>query len=657
MAIFHADRTDMALASRLPITQETEQIPLTYQIGETVYHGIPAAFSPKMKRIAVDSNITRFVFTGSSPEGVTVSAEATVYHDFPAVEWIAYFTNSTGEKSPIVSDIRWTTAFRGANPVLYHSNGDTQATDGFETYRDAIGQAISLTPVDGHSNKGAFPYMRVCMDDWFVNLAIGWAGMWTASFAPADGGVSVSVGQKRCHMTILPGETMRTPSVLFLAAGESDDHARNLWRKFYFAHLLPKDNGKPLGPMQSVGVANPNFAEFAGETTESQLAGLETYLTRGPKPDIWWIDAGWYPCPYRWWASVGDWFADPVRFPEGLAPIGQKCAENGVKFLLWFEPERVRPGTFLHNEHPEWLLPVEEMQDFMLDLGNPDAVKWLTDHVCSLINEYKINIYRQDFNHHQPIHAWERAEADDRIGAMENQHIQGYLAFWDALLDRNPGLIIDSCAGGGRRNELDAMRRSVPLHYTDVGYGHHPVKQKQYRLMFEWIPYFRGQNTSWDYPDGHYATGDERNYGQPYDAFSSHNAMTPARSIGVPVDATEEMLAVDRVMLPIWKRAAEIELRADYYPLTECRKDPHDWYAMQFDDPDEGDGFVQIVRNTMVDEDTFVLRMKAIRPDCRYAFENPETGEAMTLTDGELEGGIALKLAPRSGAVWFYRTV
>ena len=44
------------------------------------------------------------------------------------------------------------------------------------------------------------------------------------------------------------------------------------------------------------------------------------------------------------------------------------------------------------------------------------------------------------------------------------------------------------------------MRRSVPLHYTDVGYGIHPTKQLQHRFMFRWIPYFRAHVWSWDDP-------------------------------------------------------------------------------------------------------------------------------------------------------------
>ena len=128
-------------------------------------------------------------------------------------------------------------------------------------------------------------------------------------------------------------------------------------------------------------------------------------------------------------------------------------------------------GTELRSEHPEWLLRTEgRMTNSLLNLGNPECRQWLTDHVCRLIQDNGIKIYRQDHNF-APLEHWRKNEAQDRQGMNENLHVQGYLQFWDDLLARNPGLWIDSCASGGRRNDLETMRRSVPLHYTDYGYG------------------------------------------------------------------------------------------------------------------------------------------------------------------------------------------
>ena len=288
-------------------------------------------------------------------------------------------------------------------------------------------------------------------------------------------------------------------------------------------------------------------------------------------------------------------------------------------------------------------------QTHSLDLGNPVARKWLTDYICNFLAESKVRIYRQDFNY-SPMMAWSQNETPDRVGALENLHIQGYLQYWDDIIARNPGIWIDSCASGGRRNDLDTMRRAVPLHYTDVGYGEHPTKQKQYREMFEWIPYFRAHTMSNDDYQGNYFTGGRH----PVDEFSYQNSMTPAITSMIEFNDTDEMFELGIRMDKIWRRAAELELRGDYYPLTECRQDSKDYYSMQFEDPKEGDGFIQIIRNVKVEEDSFTAKMAADK-DYSYTFVRDNGTETFTL-DGEeiIANGFTAKLEPRSGAIWFY---
>lgn len=56
----------------------------------------------------------------------------------------------------------------------------------------------------------------------------------------------------------------------------------------------------------------------------------------------------------------------------------------------------------------------------------------------------------------------------------EIRFVEGHYAMWDELREKNPGLWIDNCAGGGRRIDLEMCMRSVPLWRSDTGYwsGH-----------------------------------------------------------------------------------------------------------------------------------------------------------------------------------------
>ena len=349
---------------------------------------------------------------------------------------------------------------------------------------------------------------------------------------------------------------------------------------------------------------------------------------------MWWIDAGWYPCynkdhERRWWIT-GTWKPDPERFPRGLKPVSDHAARNGADLLVWFEPERVQPGTELDVEHPDWLLRAKDSDNGLLNLGNPECRQWLTDHVCRLIQDNGIRIYRQDHNF-PPLEHWRENEAEDRQGMNENLHVQGYLQFWDDLLARNPGLWIDSCASGGRRNDLETMRRSVPLHYTDYGYGDHPVKLAFHHTLYQWIPYFKECTLSWDLAG--------------IDRFDNERGqlLVPLRHGGHAVrhpGHPPRRLRLRRwpgKMIAIWRKASGMILHGDYYPHTPFHKSAEKWVAWQFDRPEAGDGFVQAIRLPAAPEETITIRLKGMSPDAAYAFTNAETGERREMSGRSVE--------------------
>ena len=118
--------------------------------------------------------------------------------------------------------------------------------------------------------------------------------------------------------------------------------------------------------------------------------------------------------------------------------------------------------------------------------------KWLTEHVDRLLNEQGIDLYRQDFNM-DPLGYWRGADSPDRQGISEIKHVTGYLAYWDELRRRHPKMLIDSCASGGRRNDLETMRRAVPLWRSDYAFEAIGHQCMMYGLSL-WLP-FHGTGT------------------------------------------------------------------------------------------------------------------------------------------------------------------
>lgn len=650
-------KSDFSLMKRLPFSVSPSDVPFEYTLGDKRYRGIPEEFSPSIARERVDSRITETVIIGHTPQGLLLRAECREYSDYPVAEWVMYITNESEHDSAIISDWQLSSAFGGCNPRLYHGNGDNITMEGYEWYTDEVkAEPLRITPCDdGTPCNGAFPYMRLIFDDWCLNIAVGWSGTWALTAALEENDVIITASQATFRTYLRRDETVRTPRVTLQAVSGGQERARNLWRSYYFDHIIPRENGQPLPPKLVLHTwMIDGLPEFCGITEENQLLAIDTYIKGGMKPDIWWIDAGWYPCNNDW-PFTGSWYANPKTLPNGMTAIGEKTDAEGIQLLVWFEPERVRCGSDIWNEHPEFLLYYKKqdnpwLQDNALyNLGNKQACDWMIDTVDALIKKWHIRIYRQDFNF-APGFYWAQNTEPDREGILENLHIQGYYRYWDALIDRNPGLWIDSCASGGRRNDPETMRRAVPLHYTDMGYGNHPTKQKQHREMFEWIPYFRAHSMNWDEPDGSYG-----GTSHTIDDFAYQNALAPAMTSMLEWNASEELYALSRRFVPIWRKAAELELSCDYYPLTECRADSSDWYAMQFDGGDKG--FIQIIRNVKVKSDCITLNNIHVDTDKTYTFTDFLGHRSFSISGKELsEVGFTDKLPPRSGVIWFYTT-
>ncbi len=184
----------------------------------------------------------------------------------------------------------------------------------------------------------------------------------------------------------------------------------------------------------------------------------------------WHLGSGWHP------------------FPRRTPAVAHHAHDKGVQLILWFEPERVTKGSWLAVNHPEWIFGGKD--GGLLDLGNPAAWNWLVDHIDQFITGEGVDIYRQDFNM-DPLGHWRANDASDRQGITEIKHVRGYLAYWDELRRRHPGMLIDSCASGGRRDDLETMRRAVPFLRSD--YCTDPDGMQCHTYGFNlWLPYYRG---------------------------------------------------------------------------------------------------------------------------------------------------------------------
>ncbi len=168
-------------------------------------------------------------------------------------------------------------------------------------------------------------------------------------------GLHITAGQELTHFKLLPGEEVRSP-LMALPFWRGGDwiRAQNIWRRWMVAHNLPRPGGELPPPLLAAG-SSGQFNEMTDANEDNQKSFIDRYLEHGVKIDFWWMDAGWYENKTGW-PNVGTWEVDRQRFPHGLRAITDHAHTRGVKALLWFEPERVTPGTWLYENKKQWLL-------------------------------------------------------------------------------------------------------------------------------------------------------------------------------------------------------------------------------------------------------------------------------------------------------------
>jgi alpha-galactosidase len=535
------------------------------------------------------------------------------YGDFPVVEWTVHFKNEGTTDTPVISDVlALDTSFtrRGSGEfVLHHHKGTFVRADDFEPLTTTLrpNDRLRFAPPAGRPLGHVFPYFNLEQQAGEGVIAvIGWPGQWFAEFArDKDRGLHVIAGQEKTHFRLKPGEEVRTPLVVLQFWRGDWIRAQNLWRRWMLAHNLPKPGGKLPGPLMAA-CSSHQFGEMINADESSQMLFVDRYLEEKLPLDYWWMDAGWYWHYGGGWPRTGTWEVDTGRFPRGLRAISDHARAKGVKTIVWFEPERVTPGTFLYTNNPAWLLGKDGQQK-LLNLGHPEAHAWLVEHISKTIREQGIDLYRQDYNV-DPLGYWRGADSPDREGVTENHYVTGYLAFWDALRQHFPNLLIDTCASGGHRNDLETLRRSVPLLRSD--YIMEPVGQQchTYGLAF-WMPFF-GTGTS------------------AMDAYTFRSTMCSSFNACFDMRKKDLPFAEARRLLEQWKNEVAPNYFGDFYPLSSYTTAIDAWIAWQFNRPDDGQGVVQAFRRANSIYESARLKLRALDPKARYVVTDLDQRDA-----------------------------
>ena len=248
-------------------------------------------------------------------------------------------------------------AAAGGEFTLHHNTGSPCSPNDYEPHAKPLGPGADKAdhhlrrPV--HQQRHALFQRRVARGKGVI-VVLGWPGQWAAEFNRDEAaGLRVRGGPGIDPFQAAAGRRGPHPAGVLQFWKGDRIRSQNVWRRWMLAHNMPRPGGKPMPP--GVMVCTSDFYPGMKSNAADEIKYVDAYVKAGVKLDYWWIDAGWYPCGDDW-GNVGTWEPDPSAIPRACREVADHVHAKGMKFVVWFEPERVTPGTWLAENHPEWVL-------------------------------------------------------------------------------------------------------------------------------------------------------------------------------------------------------------------------------------------------------------------------------------------------------------
>jgi len=343
-----------------------------------------------------------------------------------------------------------------------------------------------------------------------------------------------------------------------------------------------------------------------------------------------WIDAAWYgQCDdcvsaYKgdWSKFTGQWEVNRRIHPELLQDVSRAARDMGAGLMLWLEPERAYDFAPICKEHPDWFIKKEGSQAMMLYYGNRDALEYIFKLIDGYVKRLKLSCYRQDCNFDLDKY-FEIVDTPDRVGIAEIKHITGMYELWERLCEANPGLMIDNCASGGRRIDIESIRRTQIFFRSDY--------QCNFNEEAE-VLQVHNSNLSLLLPYNGCTTKTKRDAYSVRSSYSScwggafYNAVFQScdgEDLKWIKKYTDEYRSIRRYM------------SCDFYNHCSAVFDPTSWCLWQYHDPEKNSGVILAFRRKESPFEYMNMTLKGVKDFDIISYEDADDGTSFE-GDGNL---------------------
>lgn len=246
------------------------------------------------------------------------------------------------------------------------------------------------------------------------------------------------------------GEEFQAPEVVMVYSSEG---LNGLSQKYHSIYRNRLAKGKWQLKERPVLINNweATYFDFNEEkileiAKTAQSLGIELFV----------LDDGWFGERDDDTSSLGDWFEDREKLPNGLKGLGEKINNLGMEFGLWFEPEMINKISELYKLHPDWLLQISGRDQspgrfqHVLDFSNDEVIEYIYERMYDILENAPISYVKWDMNRSMSEVGSLHLSSDEQM-EVYHRYILGLYKLLDRITSSFPDILFESCASGGGR--------------------------------------------------------------------------------------------------------------------------------------------------------------------------------------------------------------